>query len=291
MAGMAYALRPDDPDLTAALRRIAGSELSAALAQLDAGAPDAAGVHDIRKRIKKLRGLMRLVRPGFAAAQAEIAVLREAAQGLAPVRDAEVALAWADRLGAAPEGALRAWLAGRVEAARAGADMPAAIATARGVLGAMAGRAEGWRVKGRDATVLRKALERTLTRGAAALDVALHTGGDEALHEWRKRVKDLWYQMRLLTPLWPEGTAPWRATADDLGERLGEHNDLAVLAGLLETAQGEAAAEAMALRAQARRQAAEIAAAALTTGARLYAAPPETVAALVLAWWQDWHEA
>lgn len=286
---MSYALHRDDRDLTAALHRIGRGELAPALARLSAGAPDAAGVHDIRKRIKKLRGLLRLVRPGFPGARDEIAELRIAAQGLAPVRDAEVALATAGKLGAAADGPLSAWLADRIEAARAGADMPAALAGARGVLDAMQARLPGWQVRGRDGAVLARALERTLARGAIALDAARHGSAAEALHDWRKRVKDLWYQTRLLSPVWPEGLAPWRDTADALGERLGDHNDLAVLAALLETAPDAAAAEAAAIRAAAQRRAAEIAADAFATGARLHAAPPGTVADLMRAWWKDWH--
>ena len=285
---MAFALRPDDRNLTAALRRIARGELGPALAQVAAGAPDAPAVHDVRKRIKKLRGLLRLVRPGVPAARDEVAALRGVAQGLAPVRDAEVALDWAGRLGAAQDGALGAWLAARVETARAGTDMPAALAAARQGLAAMEGRLPGWRVRGKDAAVLQRALERTLARGARSMAAVRDTGAAEAMHDWRKRVKDLWYQARLLSPVWPAGLAPWRDTADDLGERLGEYNDLAVLALLLDGAGGDAAAEAAVIRAKAQRMAADIASAALVTGARLHAAPPETAAALILSWWRVW---
>lgn len=286
---MAYALRHRDDDLTAALRRIATEEIGAALARLEAGAPDAGGVHDVRKRIKKLRGLLRLVRPGLAEAGDEIAALRQAAQGLAPVRDAEVMLMWHDRLAPGTAGALRAWLAGRIAAARgSGDELRAAVATARGVLADMAGRAGAWRVRGSDAGVLRRSLVRTLRRGAAAMAEAQASRDAEALHDWRKRVKDLWYQTRILAPVWPEAVGVWQATADDLGERLGDHHDLAVLMPLLDSAPAEAAAEAVAMRARARLAASEIEAKVFAAGARLHAGDPEAVAALFVDWWRVW---
>ncbi|MCQ9933930.1 CHAD domain-containing protein, partial [Staphylococcus aureus] len=56
------------------------------------------------------------------------------------------------------------------------------------------------------------------------------------LHEWRKRVKDHWYQARLLRPIWPAIMDPHVAAADTLGEILGQVNDLAVLRDRLEAA-------------------------------------------------------
>jgi CHAD domain-containing protein len=288
---MTFALCRSDADLTAALRRVAGDALAGAQARLETDAPDAAAVHDVRKRIKMLRGLIRLVRPAFAAAEAEIAVLRGAAQGLAPVRDAEVMVMVHDRLTPGAQGPLRAMLVARVEAARGSAgEMAAAVGAARGALGAMAGRTGGWRVRGPDDAVIRAALSRTLRRGAAAMAEARDTREAEALHDWRKRVKDLWYQTRLLAPVWPEAVGVWQAAADDLGERLGEHHDLAVFGALTAAAGPPAAAEAAALGARARLMSAEIEEHVFAVGARLHAGDPDTVAALFADWWGAWRE-
>lgn len=288
---MSYALRRRDRDLTAALRRIAAGEIGGALAQLAGPSPDPAGVHDVRKRIKKLRGLFRLVRPGFAEAAAEAAILREVAQGLAAVREAEVMLATLDRLAPA-EGAhpaLRGALAQAVAAARGRTDLPERIAAARAALSDMAERAEGWRVDGRDGRVLRAALARSFRRAGAAMATARADPSPEALHEWRKRIKDIWYQARLLDPVWPEGMAPFRQTADDLAEDLGDHHDLAALAAWADAWREDGADAAVAVRALALRTAAETEARAFAQGAQLLAAGDETVA-LWLAWWRAWRD-
>ena len=51
----------------------------------------------------------------------------------------------------------------------------------------------------------------------------------DRVHEWRKRTKDLWYQLRILRDAWP---GLIEATADELHELsdlLGDHHDLEVL--------------------------------------------------------------
>ena len=59
--------------------------------------------------------------------------------------------------------------------------------------------------------------------------IARGKGGERtrAMHEWRKRVKDLRYAAEIL------GLRPLARRADKLGELLGEEHDLVVLAGLL----------------------------------------------------------
>jgi hypothetical protein len=62
---IAYRIEKADHDVVDALRRIALEEVEGAVASAE-GAGDLAGrIHDIRKRMKKLRGLIRLVRPVF----------------------------------------------------------------------------------------------------------------------------------------------------------------------------------------------------------------------------------
>lgn len=54
--------------------------------------------------------------------------------------------------------------------------------------------------------------------------------GDEALHVWRKPVKYHLYHLRLLSGIHPDEMAERARAADELGEHLGLHQDLAVLA-------------------------------------------------------------
>ena len=108
---MGFRLHPSDRDATAFLRRLAADELGD-LAQ-------GAGVHDARKRVKKMRAALRLVRTGLRGAADENAALRDAGQGLSGQRDAEVMLAVFDQLATAGEAAaLRTHLATRVSAAQ-----------------------------------------------------------------------------------------------------------------------------------------------------------------------------
>jgi CHAD domain-containing protein len=81
---------------------------------------------------------------------------------------------------------------------------------------------------------LPKALKRTYARGREAFAVADRDPTAEHLHEWRKRVKDLWYQERLLEETWPGVLKAQAKEAKKLSKILGEDHDLAVLSALLQ---------------------------------------------------------
>ena len=276
---MPFRFQKQDADLTAALRRIAAEMLERAAQEDD--------VREARKRVKKLRALLRLVRPGMKAARGANDALRTAAAGLAPVRDAQAMLAVHDRLGGAADGWVRATLAARLTAAEAAGDGGHAF---RQALVPVTKAAARWSVKGDDAEVLAAGLVQTRKRGVAGLVAIRDGGGPEALHDWRREVKALWYQARLLAPVWPEAMEPVAAGADALGKALGDHHDLSIFRTLIGgMAEAEApAVEVLALRASARRQMADIEATALPLGARLFAGPPEAVATLWSDWWRLW---
>lgn len=281
---MGFHLEKHDRDLTALLRRVAGRELGRALAH----APGADGaVHDSRKRVKKVRALLRLVRAGLPQAQAECRRLGEAARRLSAVRDAEVMLAVHDRL--APDRAdtpLRAHLAATLAAARTDPAQQGHVEAFRAVLSDIRERAADWRVKGSDARVLHKGLARTRHRALLAMDAALDDREGEPMHDFRKRVKDIWYQARLLTPVWPAIMGPMADAAGDLGEMLGDHHDLIVFSALLDRLPHDSGD----LRTRAALARAAIEARAFPMGRLLLAGDPDHVAALWCAWWQDWRD-
>ena len=87
----------------AGLRRMALGQLDLAIELLDADRgrpPSAAAVHDTRKALKRLRALVRTLRPelGEQAYARENAVLRRCARRLSAVRDAEVMVGTLDQL-------------------------------------------------------------------------------------------------------------------------------------------------------------------------------------------------
>ena len=69
-------------------------------------------------------------------------------------------------------------------------------------------------------------------RSRSAMKRARMTGQSATLHRWRKKVKTLWYQLRLAGPL-TTGVAPLIAELDRLETELGDDHNLVVLGATL----------------------------------------------------------
>lgn len=290
---MSFRFSTADATVEAGVRRIAAEQVAAALAALGgAGSPLAGRIHSARKAVKKLRGLVRLVRPVFDDYAAENDALREAGRHLSGPREAEVA---------------RATLAGLIETAgiskaeakavsarfnEGHADahddeaLAVSVAAFRASFEALARRAGHWSLAASGFDAVAPGLEATWAKARRAMKQARHEGEAEAIHTWRKRVKDHWYQARLLEPIWPEMMAPHVAAADDLGETLGLYNDLSEIVRHLSAADGDAAADR--LVAEARRRQGELLATAAPLSRRLLAGPPEALSARWRVWWKVW---
>jgi CHAD domain-containing protein len=291
---MGYRFRHDDESVEAGFRRIAGEQLGRAVASLEGDALHA-GVHDARKRVKKVRGLLRLVRPGFKGFARENAALRDAARTLSGLRDHaamiealdRLAARYPERVDAARMGPLRAEMEARRDEAAGANDLPERIEAFRDVLSAARDRAEGWRLKAAGWDALGPGLARIYGEGRGAMAVAHKTGRGEDFHEFRKRVKDHGYHARLLAPVWPVLMEPYAALVDDLGEVLGEQHDLVafapVVAGSALAPEVRAGLEDLIVEERRRLEAR-----ALVIGARVYAEKPKAMARRMGAWWAAW---
>lgn len=253
---MPFQLKKRDASVEAGLRRIAAEQIDRALATLDNGTDRAEAAHDVRKRCKKLRSLVRLVRPAFPDYVRENAALREAQGRLSGTRDAEAMIECYDALGASvaghvdrrPFAPIRRRLTERRKALYGESDVEARLDAFREDMHAARTRVENWRLEAEGFDAVEGGVGKTYARGRkamraarAAVEEARGTGkakhearAAEALHEWRKRVKHHRQHARLLRGLWPAMLDAREGAADDLGDLLGDHHDLAVLSDWLE---------------------------------------------------------
>ena len=202
-------------------------------------------VHDARKSLKKTRALLRLVRPGLPnrVYRHENGTLRDAARLVSGARDADVlvetvgALArrYVGQLPAADFEALRDHLRAAARDGRAGGAAGEDRAQAVAMLDEVSGRIAAWPLDRADWATAAAGIERAYRAGrdayGAIADEDDEGGGPtvEQLHDWRKRVKDLWYHQRLISAAWPEVLEAQAEAAHRLSEILGDDHDLAVL--------------------------------------------------------------
>jgi CHAD domain-containing protein len=234
---------------------VAGNSASVALAQPVDGEQT---VHETRKALKRLRALLALLRPelGRKRYARESAALRDCARRLAGARDAEVMVGTLDALvqhhpplaRSAAVRALRAQLHAEREAAAALAIRDHRVrGEVLGELRAVRARVERWELRERGFRLLAPGLERTYREGHLGLRTAQRGAGGkrrggggakrrrrhtEALHAWRKHVKDLRYVAETLDRGGSGSSTYTRRVArraDRLGEALGEEHDLALL--------------------------------------------------------------
>jgi CHAD domain-containing protein len=293
----AYRLEPGE-SVRSEILRCATAQLDRAVTELTDGvdADPETAVHAARKAVKKERSLLRLTRGSMDGRQRrrENRALRHAARTLSAARDAEAMLATLDDLseryaGQLPERtfeAVRAPLERRRDAQReqlAGSDLPARAAAE---LAAVHARIDDWELTERGWSVVEGGLRRSYRDGRRAFHRARDHRSGADWHQWRKRVKDLWYHQRLLSAVAGPACAGQAKDAHRLADLLGDDHDLLVLRHALTGEASHTAADLDAVAGLIDHRQQELRRQALQLGARVYAEKPEPFVRRMRAMWQ-----
>ncbi len=256
-------------------------------------------VHQVRKRCKKLRGLIRLVRPVFDGYSSENACFRNAARDLSFVRDANVMLQTFDDLMEHYDDQLERRQFDRVRAALAqrqeevledDVDLDGRLEAVAQTMRVARHRAADWKIDGKGFEAIAQGLELSYRRGRKALSRAYQEPTTERFHEWRKRAKYHWYHLRLLRGVWPALTAVEGAAADELSGLLGDEHDLAVFRDTLQASDlGEVnPRDIQTLIGLSDQHRAELQSRARPLGRRLYAEKPARLVDRFHRYWVVW---
>ncbi|MCA9005366.1 MAG: CHAD domain-containing protein [Planctomycetaceae bacterium] len=297
---MGYQFKQQE-SLASGVRRIAGEQLSQAIQILqDPEQNRHYAIHEVRKRFKKLRGLVRLVRSGLGDEYTAINIwYRDAGRRLSRIRDAESLLeslqalqqrhtdpAYAElfadfenRFRARKQKVVEEWI-----------DLDQELEQLSGELQEAKQLVESWKIKGAAFKVLKAGLRRTYQRGAVALSQLHKSSDDELFHECRKRSKYHLYHIRLLNQVWPTMLTARQSELDELNDYLGDDHDLAVMTQVItgEPDTFGASADVEQLLTLIRQQRHELQTAGLKLADRIFAEKPKAFAHRLKNYWKLW---
>jgi CHAD domain-containing protein len=299
---MAYRLKKGEA-VPEGIRRIVHEEADSALKELSHsnGKKRDGGIHEARKSIKKIRGAMRLVRPELGRAyQRENARLQVVGRKLSEIRDATAIIEvfdglmekHKDGLQRSVAGAIRRGLDGSKHETEQRAGMANAVKGATAALRSIAQRADKWPLDKDGFKAIAGGLEERYRRGRRAMAAVRKDDTPEKFHEWRKRVKDHWYHVRLMESLWTEVMQAHEASLHDLETWLGDDHNLVVLCGKLQEAPEKFGGEEnvglfLAIAAQEQKELREKS---LSLGERVYERKPRRFVRDMEKLWDAWQQ-
>jgi len=300
---MSFELKVDEA-LPNSIHRIAKKEIEKVRECVDGSSKASRDemVHEARKSLKKLRALVRLVRPGVGGKlyRRENLAFRDISRPLTEVRDAKILVEALDsttrRNGHRPERRsfakargelvrhqreIRQEVLGDEEAFKA---VDSAMQNALARLDEWTNFHDGWSSVG-------QGVGRVYRRGRQACAAATEASTVEHLHEWRKQAKYLRYELEVLRPLRPTVLGPLANRLDRLGELLGDDHDLAMLrrevAGDPERFGGQEAIDPLLSRIDQRRQRLERQA--MRLGGAVFEEAPDAFIRRLHSYWKDSH--
>lgn len=233
------AFRLGDRPFAEELPRVVQARVGHAVSLLREGEDPGFAVHEARKDMKKTRAAIRLVRGSLGGRlyRRENRHYRDIGRGLSRFRDAEAILECLDELEkwageVARFSGLRAMFVAENRACRRDGSIRRAAAVAADHLEWGLGRTGEWSLPGDEEgaeELVAGGLERTYRRGCDSFAAVQEDPDDERLHDWRKRTKDLWYQLALIERRGPPVTGELADSAHDLSTLLGDDHDLGIL--------------------------------------------------------------
>lgn len=229
-------------DTAGQVRDIAASQISSGIELAEAGADFDRTVHDLRRRCKKIRGLLRLVRPHFSQFEEENAAFRDAADSLSAIRDAAVMVEtfdlamkepWAGDLSFDRKQALRGILTQHLDRVSAEQDRDHLLDDFAQAMKEAQSRVKRWSLGGDGFQLLSAGLRDTYGAMRKRMEKARKSNDPVDFHEWRKQTKNHWFHVGLLSDSAPHILADRKARLSTMGDLLGDHHNIAVLAETL----------------------------------------------------------
>ena len=281
--------------------RILLSEIDSALRQLadPSAASNEEAIHEARKSVKKIRATLRLIQPALGKSyRAANEQLRDVGRTLSSLRDAHAlsesldALTQHSRLREVVIQDLHQVLDDLAKQRQQEAQDPEAWNAMRSKLQFVEKEANDWSIPDHsDFSGIADGLRRRFRRGRKAFEQACDHPQSEQLHEWRKRVKDHWYHMRLLRKSWPEVFDGYIAALDQLETALGDDHNLVLLEQFLANQSGASGSEEAleALRTAIRDRREELLGAARESGRRIYSERAGVMLKRTARAWKAWH--
>jgi CHAD domain-containing protein len=230
---MAYRFKKNEA-IPRAIRRVFAEEISWAVGQLKNARKKAEAVHEARKSVKKIRGLMGLIRTRLGPLhKAEDRHLRDAGRRLSALRDTAVMLEVFDALAAkqaATDGGEHTEIRRNLERKRSETPPEKRVrAEVVRLFNEARPKAASWPLDDLDVGALLPDLTAVYRKGRKALKHAQKTESMVVLHDFRKAVKQHWYHMRLLEGVCGGNVKERAGELRDLETWLGDANNLAVL--------------------------------------------------------------
>jgi CHAD domain-containing protein len=198
-------------------------------------------VHDARRSVKKARAVIKTLRDAGARVPRKARRrLRKASRELSGLRDSGAIVDTFNSLRkrhpkGLPEhtyGILRHALVEARKKREECARRDGALEYVMNQLDKARADAKRWKAPAIDVRVLVEVVTLSYERSRRAMKRARQTPLPATLHGWRKELKTLWYQLRLVKPLTP-GVAPLVAGLKRLEIELGEDHNLVVLVATL----------------------------------------------------------
>lgn len=294
---MSYRFKLHEP-LADGVVRIGDEQIKLAAKQLEAGRDLHKGVHQARKALKRIRALLRLVRPVLRRKHFERVDgrFRHIARQLAGVRDVQAKLECIALLEA------RFGAMGHNTAI--GRARPALLERRESLERETNGHAYDWanhalitsrqhfqdlQIEGDGYAAIGPGLAACYRRGRRGMGRAFAGQQPSQFHDWRKSVQHHWRHLQLLCAAWPEEVGARIALTRDLSEILGQDHDIAMLVQHLSGSRGRygGASVLRDVKALCGQRQMELRALARPRGDRLFAEPARDFAGRMESYWRS----
>lgn len=291
---MAFRLNPPEP-VADELRRLADEALKSARDALrDSSPPPDTAIFAARKNLKKVRTIRDLIAADKGAHVGGASkMLRRINRRLSTLRDADALLEILKKLRRSNPRLFDEHTFARVRR-RLAEDKRASLAATADAgawdkvdrdLRALRRNAKRWQPKHRRFRALGEGLRAALRKGRTALARAQQTQRAGDFHEWRKRVKALWYGLRLIEDCSPEISRDV-TTLQRAQRELGDDHNLEVLCQAL--SKDPAVCDVERLRHAVHRYQRALRRKAVAGAARIYGRVPDEYVRSVRRAWKSW---
>lgn len=197
-------------------------------------------VHETRKNFKKIRTVFRLIKSevGTESFRLENSFYRDSGKILSDLRDSTVIIYTFEKLLKSSElemsnfdfSVFKDFLIEKHKNISATKHNKSQVINSLSTDLLLArSRVFDWPISADNFKIIKKNLQRVYEQGQVYMYAVFSEAIKVNVHEWRKRVKDLWYSMRILSNLWPEIMSPLVILLGKLSDTLGDTNDLFLL--------------------------------------------------------------